>query len=102
MDGVPDRAAEGGRLGPTTLIAQFVTVRPSGYHDINGANTPFTETVGKGKALFFRDGKVWKGRWRRGNGRQPTSYLIGGKPAVFAPGQLWVTLIGRDQPVTVD
>ena len=101
MDGVPDRAAEGGRLGPTTLVVQFTDVVPSNYYDVNGANTPMTETVGKGRTLVFRDGQVFKGTWSRAKAGDPTAYTIRGEPAVFAPGQIWVTLIGRDRPVTV-
>ena len=101
MDGVPSRAAAGGRLGATTFIVQFTDVVPSRYHDINGANTPMTETVGKGRAMFFRDGRVFRGTWSRSKADRPTSYSIAGEPAVFAPGQLWITLIGRDRPVSV-
>jgi hypothetical protein len=101
MDGVPARAAEGGRLGPTTFIVQFATVRPSTYRDVNGANTPMTETVGKGKTLVFRDGLVYKGAWERAKSWKPTTYTIGGRPAVLSPGQVWVALIGRNQPVTI-
>lgn len=99
MDGVPDRAAEGGRLGPTTFVAQFVTVRPSAYHDVNGANTPQTLTVGGGRILVFRDGRMYRGRWSRPKASAVTSYTVNGQPAAFAPGQVWITLIGRDRPV---
>lgn len=101
MDGVPARAAEGGRLGATTFVVQFATVRGSGYFDVNGAETPMTETVGKGKTLVFRDGRVYKGTWERAKAWKPTTYEIEGAPAVFAPGQVWVALIGRNQPVDV-
>lgn len=101
MDGAPDTAAEGGRLGPTTFIVQLVTVKPSVYHDINGANTPQTLTVGRGRALIFRDGQVFRGAWSRKRAGAVTSYTIGGQPASFAPGQIWVALIGRDRPVGV-
>jgi hypothetical protein len=100
MDGAEDRAAEGGQLGPTTFVVQFVTVRPSAYHDINGANTPQTLTVGKGRALIFRDGQMFEGQWSRGKASDVTSYTIDGQPASFAAGQVWVALLGRDRPVT--
>lgn len=101
MDGSPARAAEGGRLGPTTLIVQYSTVTRSSYYDVNGANTPRTITLGKGKALFFRDGKVYGGFWERPVGAAVTKYRMNGGPAVFDPGQLWIALVGRDRPVTV-
>jgi hypothetical protein len=101
MDGSPSYAAEGGRLGATTLVVQFTTVKPSIYHDVNGANTPLTKTIGKGKALFFRDGQVFEGAWSRPKLWSPTTYTIGGRPAVLAPGNLWVTLVNRGSSVSV-
>jgi DUF3048 family protein len=101
MDGVKDQAAEGGQLGPTTFVVQFSTVRQTSYKDINGVRTPMTKTVGSGRALIFRDGQVYEGQWQRDNPADPTTYTVGGAPAVFAPGQIWVALIGRDRPVTV-
>lgn len=101
MDGVPAMAAEGGRLTTSTFIVQFTTVRPSVYHDVNGANTPLTDTVGKGKALFFRDGQVWEGGWERDKSWQPTTWTIAGEEAVLAPGELWVALLGKDRKVDV-
>lgn len=101
MDGVPAKAAEGGRLGATTLVVQFSEINGSGYYDVNGAETPMTETVGSGRALILRDGQVYEGRWQRDQAWQPIRYTVGGQPAVFAPGQIWVALVGRGRPVTV-
>jgi hypothetical protein len=102
MDGVKDMSVEDGQLGPSTFVVQYSTVRPSAYHDVNGANTPLTETVGHGKALFFRDGQVFKGSWQRPKVSQATQYTFAdGSPAVFAAGQIWVALLGRDRPVTI-
>lgn len=101
MDGRPDMAAEGGQLGPTTFVVQFATVKPSIYHDVNHVNTPQTLTVGKGRALVFRDGRVYEGAWSRAKPGAVTTYTIAGHPATFAPGQVWVALLGRDRHVTV-
>jgi hypothetical protein len=101
MDGAKDMAAEGGQLGPTTFIVQYSKLRPSAYKDVNGANTPLTVTTGNGKALFFRNGKVFKGTWQRSKSSAPTKYTFAnGSPAVFAPGQIWVALLGRGRPVS--
>jgi Protein of unknown function (DUF3048) N-terminal domain/Protein of unknown function (DUF3048) C-terminal domain len=102
MDGLKDMSVEAGQLGATTLVVQFATLRPSPYHDVNGVNTPLTETVGQGKALIFRDGKQFQGRWTRAKASEPTTYTFAdGTPAVFAPGQVWIALLGRGRPVTV-
>jgi hypothetical protein len=101
MDGAKDMAAEGGQLGPATFVVQYSTLRPSAYVDVNGVNTPRTVTTGNGKALFFRDGKVFKGTWQRRKSWQPTKYTFAnGSPAVFAPGQIWIALLGRNRPVS--
>jgi hypothetical protein len=101
MDGSADRAAEGGQLGPTTFVVQFVTVKRSVYHDVNGANTPQTVTTGTGRALFFRDGRVFQGAWSRPKPAAVTSYTIGGQRASLAPGQLWVALVARGSRVSI-
>jgi hypothetical protein len=103
MDGVKDMSVEDGQLGPTTLVVQYSKLRASAYHDVNGANTPLTETVGHGKALFFRDGQQFKGTWKRAKASQPTTYAFAdGSPAIFAAGQIWVALLGTGRPVTVN
>jgi hypothetical protein len=99
MDGRPAMAAEGGRLAASTFVVQFATMQRSRFHDVNGANTPMTKTVGKGKALIFRDGKMYSGSWSRAKVTDPTTYRMAGKTAVFAPGTIWVALLGRGRPV---
>ena len=54
-------ATEGGQLGGTTVIIQYVTVTRSIYHDFLGNYTPLSRSVGTGTALFLRDGQYWKG-----------------------------------------
>ena len=94
---------EGGQLGPTTLIVQYSKLPPSPYFDVNHANTPFTKTVGRGKAVFFRDGKEYQGKWSRSKASQPTKYTFAdGSPAVFAPGQVWIALLPKGRPVTAN
>ena len=101
MDGRKNMAAEGGQLGASTFVVQFSVLKGSAYRDVNGARTPETETVGKGKAMIFRDGKVYNGQWSRAKAADPTTYTIGGQPAVFAPGTIWVALLGKNRPVSV-
>jgi hypothetical protein len=101
MDGAKDMAVEGGQLGPTTLVVQYSKLVPSPYFDVNHANTPFTQTVGRGKALFFRDGQEFKGNWTRASATEPTHYTFAnGTEAVFAPGQIWIALLPKGRPVS--
>ncbi len=101
MDGRKAMAEEGGQLGASTFVIQYTKVRGSRFHDVNGVTSPETETIGHGRALIFRDGQVFTGRWSRKNAADPTTYTIGGQTAVFAPGTIWVALLGRGRPVSV-
>ncbi len=103
MDGRPAGAAEGGQLGADDVRrAVRHRPKPSEYHDINGANTPETVTVGQGPALIFRDGQVFEGAWSRpkAGGRDVVHDRRASRPS-SPPGQVWVALLGRDRPVTV-
>lgn len=96
MDGRAARATDTGPLAPSTVVVQHVTVRPSGLHDITGAVSPYTETVGSGTALVLRDGRAHEARWSRSSATSGTTFTTpGGEPLAFAPGQVWVVLAPR-------
>ncbi|WP_246095954.1 DUF3048 domain-containing protein [Streptomyces botrytidirepellens] len=96
MDGSPARTTDGGRLGAATVVVQHTTVRPSRFHDVLGSVTPFTETVGSGKAVVLRDGKAYETRWSRpGAGGGTTFTTTDGDRMTFAPGPVWVVFTAR-------
>jgi len=101
MDGRASRTPDGAQLGPSTLVVQRVDVVASRYRDVNRNTTPDSRTVGSGSALVLRDGRVYDARWSRPSAADPTTYTVGGKPAVLAAGQVWVALVGTSRPVTV-
>ncbi|QKW03784.1 DUF3048 domain-containing protein [Streptomyces sp. NA02536] len=97
MDGAPAVTPEGERLAPATVVVQYVTVRPSGYRDFLGSNTPYTETVGSGKATVARGGRTYEARWDRPAAADGTSFTTrGGAPLNFARGQVWVVYAEAD------
>lgn len=86
----------------STVIVQYVEEFDSGFGDKFGGVTPKSVTVGSGRALMLRDGRVHKITWRRRHARQPTSYRdSAGEPIVLDPGQLWIVLKNRDRKVTI-
>ncbi|MFF7448931.1 MULTISPECIES: DUF3048 domain-containing protein [unclassified Streptomyces] len=91
MDGTPAVTTAGKRLAPATVVVQYVKVRKSDFYDFLGNNTPYTETVGSGKAKVLRDGKAYDVTWERGSARDGTTFTTdGGDPVNFAEGQVWV------------
>ncbi|MEV6027018.1 DUF3048 domain-containing protein [Streptomyces sp. NPDC052036] len=93
MDGTPTVTTDGTRVAPATVVVQSVRVRTSGLHDVLGNNSPYTETVGSGKAQVLRDGKVFDVQWRRASAADGTRFTTAdGTPMNFAQGQVWVVL----------
>ncbi|PNG19827.1 DUF3048 domain-containing protein [Streptomyces cahuitamycinicus] len=91
MDGTPTTTAGGERMTTATVVVQHVKVRESDFGDFLGNNTPYTETVGSGKATVLRDGRAWDVNWKREKATDGTSFTTrDGTPVNFAKGQVWV------------
>ncbi|WP_344409660.1 DUF3048 domain-containing protein [Streptomyces viridochromogenes] len=91
MDGEAAVTTDGGRMAAPTVVVQEVKVRQSAFHDFLGNNTPFTETVGEGKARVLRDGRAYDVRWERPTATDGTTFTTkDGKPMSFGRGQVWV------------
>lgn len=91
MDGTPARTTAGTRLAAATVVVQYVRVTTSTYHDVLGNYTPYTETVGTGKAEVLRDGRSFETTWSRPAATDGTTFTgADGTPVDFADGQVWV------------
>ncbi|MEU9449769.1 DUF3048 domain-containing protein [Streptomyces sp. NPDC048277] len=91
MDGTPARTTAGTRLAAATVVVQYVRVSTSKYHDVLGNYTPFTETVGSGKAEVLRDGRSFEATWARPAATDGTTFTgADGGPVDFADGPVWV------------
>lgn len=97
--GLPDLAASGIHLGPTTFVIQLVSITPSEYFDKVGGVTPLSATVGSGKGFILRDGLAIDSLWNRPTVDAGTSWTLPtGEEILFAPGQIWVALTDK-QPI---
>lgn len=93
MDGSPASTTDDGRLEAATVVVQYVRVRDSDLGDSGGNITPYTESVGSGRALVLRDGKEYEARWKRPSATGGTTFTgADGKRMPFARGQVWVVL----------
>jgi len=101
VNSIPDVSNLGKDLGPTTLVIQIVSITPSEYGDKFGGNTPFSQTVGTGKAYVLRDGNVIQATWNRMDALSPTTWVdTTGAEIKFAPGQIWVALTDKEPDFT--
>jgi hypothetical protein len=86
-----DGTASARQPAPATVVVQYVTVRKSAFQDFLGNNTPYTETVGSGRATVLRDGRAHDVGWKRPSATEGTSFTqADGTPVNFAKGQVWV------------
>ncbi|MFH0515913.1 DUF3048 domain-containing protein [Streptomyces sp. M41] len=91
MDGKAATTTDGQRVTAGTVVVQYVRVRASAFHDALGNNTPYTETVGSGKARVLRDGRAYDVTWKRPKATDGTTFTTAaGKPMRFQHGQVWV------------
>jgi Protein of unknown function (DUF3048) N-terminal domain/Protein of unknown function (DUF3048) C-terminal domain len=92
MDGVPDRATEGGQLGGATVVIQYTVVKTSRFLEY-GFRPPLAVSTGSGHAVVLRNGRAFNVRWSRPSANGGTTYTLpSGKRMLFAPGQVWVVL----------
>jgi hypothetical protein len=98
---IPNLAASGIHLGPTTFVIQIVSITPSEYGDKFGGVTPFTATVGSGRGYILRDGKYITAIWNRPTPEAGTTWgTTSGEEIPFSPGQIWIALTDKEPVFT--
>jgi hypothetical protein len=95
VGGRPAITASGVRLSPATVVIQHTTVRTSRFLE-RGGRPPYAESTGSGSAVILRNGRAWTVHWSRPSvGGGTTFTTASGRPATFAPGQVWIVLTRR-------
>jgi len=95
MGGRPAVTASGVRLSAATVVIQHTTVRRSRFVE-QGGRPPFARSTGSGGAVILRNGRAWTAHWSRPSAGGGTTFTTAsGRPATFAPGQVWIVLARR-------
>lgn len=82
--------ASGEQISAKNVVILFA--RERGPVDIN-KHILYT-TIGTGKALVFRDGKVIEGTWRKDSETERTEFVDkGGSEIAFAGGPIWIEVV---------
>lgn len=88
---------EGNQVTATNVVVQVVEYEDTGIKDQSGEPVPEAKLVGEGRALVFRDGKVFEGVWSKGSPEAITEYKTAdGQPLTLNPGQTWLELARAD------
>lgn len=101
--GSPHATADGPTISSDNVVVMRVASRPGDRRDSSGNPTVELDVVGKGRAMFLRDGKVFNGRWRKDSPDDQVRWLdADGDAFALRPGQTWVEVLplGDDVEVT--
>ncbi|HJQ42306.1 MAG TPA: DUF3048 domain-containing protein [Jatrophihabitantaceae bacterium] len=102
IGGSPQTTAAGALIGPQNVIVQFCSVTPYPRDvDVAGNVAQFTHSIGKGRAVVYRNGHALEGRWSRpsaGSGTKFVSRL--GNPIRLNPGTTWILLVATNAPLS--
>jgi Protein of unknown function (DUF3048) N-terminal domain/Protein of unknown function (DUF3048) C-terminal domain len=91
LDGRAATTTDDGRLGAATVVIQYTQITSSALHDVLGNTTPYTHSVGSGKAVVLRDGVAIQARWARTSADSGTTFTTTtGQSLPFAAGPVWV------------
>jgi hypothetical protein len=101
IDGQTQSTAAGVLERADNVIVQFCNGHTN-YADIDPAGNPghFTETVGHGRVVVFRNGHAVNGTWSRATATDTTTLTSKGKPIALKPGTTWVILVENGAPLT--
>jgi hypothetical protein len=99
MGGIPDRdAISQRRVAPSNVVVLFTRETPDA--DPFAPDGVNMHTQGTGRALYFRDGHLVIGSWRKRSILAPLELRDPhGKPQQFNPGQTWIEVVPDGAPV---
>jgi len=102
INGTQQKAADGSLIATPNVIAQLCTVRTNyGDVDVNGNPSQYTNTIGSGQVVVFRNGKRIDGTWSRAaSGSGTVLKDATGAEIPLAPGGAWVVLATAGTAVT--
>jgi hypothetical protein len=102
-DGSYRRTAAGRAIATPNLVVPFSPVHVDRSDvDVVGNPSVYTSTIGSGRVLVFRDGRVLGGRWSRSRAGGPTAYLDAARrPIPLRPGGAWVLLAATGAAVSM-
>jgi hypothetical protein len=101
IDGVTQRTASGALIAAPNVIVQFCKVTPYPRDvDVAGNIAQFTHSIGKGRAVIYRDGRKIEGTWSRSAANRGTKFLHNGKRVALVPGGEWIILVASNAPLS--
>ncbi|HVA90366.1 MAG TPA: DUF3048 domain-containing protein [Chloroflexota bacterium] len=95
MGGVPHvDAVTGHQLAPSNVVVLAASIASDPKAGVSNPGAVYVQDTGVNKAYYFRDGKEFKGTWRKTRGSSPLELLDShGRPFRLVPGQTWIEVL---------
>ncbi len=95
MGGVPHvDAVTQHQLAPSNVVVLLATIAPDPLGGPANPGAVYVQSTGTNQAYYFRDGKEYRGSWRKPHGSSPLQLLDShGHPFLFNPGQTWIEVL---------
>lgn len=89
----------GNQIEVDNVLIEEHEVNDSEIKDVAGnPSTEIGDETGSGRAVLFRNGRAFQGRWKRESVKDAVTFETkGGDEMVFAPGTIWVELVPSDE-----
>jgi len=84
------------------LRAANILVQVTSYYVMDDYGRLSFTTEGEGKAFLIRDGKIFKGLWKKEGMARTRFFNESGDEFALKPGQTWVEIVGSEEDVTVN
>jgi hypothetical protein len=91
--GSPNVLEDGDQILAHNVVVQMVKVTEGDVLDASGSPSPEVKVTGKGRAMLFRDGRMFTGTWERPSLEDVTTFTTReGEAFVLTPGNTWIEL----------
>ena len=95
MGGAPHvDAVTGAQIAPSNVVVLMASIAPDPYGGVSNPGAVYVQSLGKGLAYYFRDGREYKGTWHKATNGSPLKLFdSAGHPFKFNPGQTWIEVL---------
>jgi hypothetical protein len=98
QDGGAHALAGGEQVAADNVVVASVAVTPGTRRDASGNPTVHVDVLGEGGALLLRDGRAYRGSWRKRSAQAHFEWLgADGAPLALRPGRSWIELLPAAQ-----
>ena len=102
QNGSPHATAQGRPISADNVVVMWVQSRPGNRTDSGGNPTVELDVVGRGRAVYFRDGEQFRGRWEKDSAEDQIVWHSGDEEFPLRPGQTFVEILPLGDDMAVE